>query len=348
MGLISLIESILTIAGENRLSTSPIGCELHQGNGACRLAGSAELMSGIDDVSFQFLAENSIDIICRAGTDMVLRYVSPSSHRVLGWKPEEMTGKRPGDFILSADASFLPDSLVSGLDRSPLTVRMRKKDGTVAWVEIKHRVVCDPATGEPIETVIVIRDTTKSRMLEEQLSALELTDSSTRLSTHRAFDDALQSEWNRTLREGSYLSLLLLDFNRFRQFHDWRQHREGDRCLAKAAAEVIKALRITDFAARYGAEDIAVILPSTSPRGAAKVAEKVQSAINRLRSPATGIGTNEGRLTVSIGIATVLARPGATVRMPEILRLGANNALQKAKQNKPAPAPAFAYSLPED
>jgi diguanylate cyclase (GGDEF)-like protein/PAS domain S-box-containing protein len=305
-------------------------------------------MSGVDDVSFQFLAENSIDIICRAGTDMVLRYVSPSSFRVLGWMPEEMTGKRPDDFILSADASFLPNSLVPGLDRSPLTVRMRKKDGTVAWVEIKHRMVCDPASGEPVEAVIVIRDTTESRMLEEQLTALEITDSSTGLATQRAFEDALQSEWHRTLRQSSYLSLLLLDFNHFRQFHDRRQHREGDRCLTKAAAEVIGALRLTDFAARYGSEDIAVILPSTSPRGAAKVAERVQSAVKRLRSPASATGTNEGRLAVSIGIATVLARPGATSRMPEILRLGATNALQKAKQDGTAPAPASPETPPED
>ncbi len=304
-------------------------------------------MTAVDDVGFQFLAENSSDIICRAALDMVLRYVSPSSFRILGWKPEEMTGKRPDDFILSADASFLPDSLVSGLDRSPLTVRMRKKDGTIAWVEIKHRMICDPGTGEPTETVIVIRDTTESRMLQEQLSALELTDSITGLSTQRAFDDALQGEWNRTLREGSYISLLLLDFNHFRQFHDWRQHREGDRCLAKAAAEVIGALRVTDFAARYGAEDLAVILPSTNPGGAAKVAQRVQSAVNNLRSPTTGTGTREGRLTVSIGIATVLARPGATVRMPELLRLAADNALQKAKQDRTATPPVFPDIFPE-
>jgi diguanylate cyclase (GGDEF)-like protein len=106
-------------------------------------------------------------------------------------------------------------------------------------------------------------------------------------------------------------------------------------------------LRITDFAARYGAEDIAVILPSTSPGGAAKVAERVQSAVKNLRSPAAGTGANEGRLTVSIGIATVLARPGATVRMPEILRLGADNALQKAKQNRTATPPAFPDAPPK-
>jgi diguanylate cyclase (GGDEF)-like protein/PAS domain S-box-containing protein len=306
-----------------------------------------EHMSTVDDVGLQFLAENSNDIICRAALDMILHYVSPSSSRILGWMPEEMIGKRTDDFILSDDASSLHDSLVSGLGRSPLTVRMRKKDGTIAWVEIKHRMVCDPATGEPAETVIVIRDTTESRMLQEQLSALELKDSITGLSTQRAFEDALQSEWNRTLRDGSYMSLLLLDFNHFRQFHDWRQHQEGDRCLAKAAAEVIGALRVTDFAARYGAEDIAVILPSTNPGGAAKVAERVQSAVKNLRSPATGTGTKEGRLTVSIGIASALARPGATVRMPEIFRLGADSALLKAKQNRTLRPVVFPDISPE-
>ena len=207
---------------------------------------------------------------------------------------------------------------------------MRKKDGTIAWIETKQRK-CDGAEGQPTETIIVMHDITERKILQEQLSMLELTDSRTGLSTHRAFDQALEREWNRTLREGWQLSLLLLDFNHFRQFHDWRLHEEGDRCLAKAAAAVIGVLRVTDFAAHYGAEDIAVILPSTGQGAAAKVAAKVRSAIQGLRSSPGGTGGNEGWLTVNIGIATALAGPGATARMPEILRLAADNALQKAK-----------------
>lgn len=291
-------------------------------------------MSAVEEVSFQFLAENSSDVICRAGIDMLLRYVSPSSARVLGWGPEEMNGRRLDDFILSTDAAFLSHDLLSDPDRSPFTVRIHKKDGGLAWVEIKHRTVRDAVSGEPAEIVIVLRDVTESRMLEEQLSALELTDSRTGLATARAFDDALQNEWNRSLREGSHLSLLLLDFNHFRQFHDWRQHREGDRCLAEAAAAVIKVLRNTDFAARYGAEDIAIILPSTSSDGGTKVAQKVRSAVETVRSPADEPGKKEGRIIVSIGLATVWARPGATIRMPELLRLAADSALQKAKKSK--------------
>jgi diguanylate cyclase (GGDEF)-like protein/PAS domain S-box-containing protein len=297
-------------------------------------------MSPEDEVGFQFLADNSIDVICRAGTDRVLRYVSPSSSRVLGWKPEEMTGKQPDEFIISADAPDRPDSLASNRDGSPFIVRMRKKDGTTAWVEIKHRIVCDPGTGAAVETVMVIRDVSERKALQEQISALELTDSRTGLCTHRAFDAALENEWNRTQREASSVSLLLLDFNHFRQFHDWRQHREGDRCLSKAAAAVLTAVRATDLAARYGAEDIAILLPSTDAAGAAKVAAKVQSAIEAIRSaPASGEEC-EGRVTVRIGIATASARPGATPRMPEILRLGADAALQKATSGRIVRRPA--------
>jgi diguanylate cyclase (GGDEF)-like protein/PAS domain S-box-containing protein len=280
-------------------------------------------MPGENEASFQFLAENSIDIICRAGLDMVLHYVSPSCFHVLGWMPEEMMGKRPDAFFLPEDASALAGNSLA-------IVRMRMKDGMMAWVEIKHRMLCDSSTGVPRENIVVIRDITERKTLEERLAVLELTDSRTGLFTARAFDEALEREWNRTLREGSFLSLLLLDFDHFRQFHDWREHLEGDRCLAKAAATVLAVLRVTDFAARYGEEAIAIILPSTGPGGATRVAAKLRSAIEPLRSTLHVKLEAQGVATVHIGISTVLARAGGTTRMPEILLLAADNALQRA------------------
>ena len=207
---------------------------------------------------------------------MVLHYVSPSSFHVLGWKPEEMTGKRPDAFFLPEDATALAGNTLA-------IVRMRMKDGMMAWVEIKHRLVCDSVSGVPRENIIVIRDITERKTLEERLSVSESTDSRTGLFTAGAFEEALEREWNRTLREETFLSLLLLDFNHFRQFHDWREHLEGDRCLGKAAAAVLRVLRVTDFAARYGAEAIAVILPSTGPAGCGQSRRK--GAFRRRASP---------------------------------------------------------------
>ncbi len=305
-------------------------------------------MSSNDAASFQFLAENSIDVICRAGPDMILNYVSPSSFHVLGWKPEEMIGKRPDAFVSSEDAS-LPETHSSGLDNPSVTVRMRKKDGLIAWMEITRRPMCDSATGEAKETVIVMRDITERKILEDRLSILARTDSLTGLSTPRAFDEVLEREWSRTQREGSSISLLLLHFNHFTQFHNWQAHLEGDRCLATAAAAIAPILRATDVAAHYGAEDIAIMLPATGPGGAAKVAEKVRSAIEPLHSAFRHKEEGHACAMVCIGISTVLARSSGTMRMPEILILAADNALQRAKRQQPESGGGGASGyLPED
>src|SRR5271156_4861665 len=224
-------------------------------------------MSGEYEIGFQFLAENSTDVVCRAGVNLALHYSSPSSFRVLGWRPEEMIGVKLDAFVIKEDASALAAAFAvtpsPGFGSPAVTVRMTKKDGTLAWMEIRHHALCDSATGNPRETVIVLRDVADRKPLEERLSALALTDSLTGLSTHHAFLKALEREWNRALREGSPISLLRLDFNDFWQFHGVESHVKGDGCLARAAAAVMNVLRVTDLAARYGAEDIAIILPLT-------------------------------------------------------------------------------------
>jgi diguanylate cyclase (GGDEF)-like protein/PAS domain S-box-containing protein len=281
-----------------------------------------------DQASIQFLAENSTDVICRAGADMMLHYASPSSFHVLGWKPEEMVGKRTDAFVISEDALALTAN--QGED-SPVSVRMRRKDGSLAWVEIKRHQICDANTGEPRETLFLMHDVTERKVLEEKLSLLAATDTLTGLSSHRAFEEALEREWNRALREGSRISLLMLDFHDFKQFHSWPRHLEGDGCLEKAAAVVIGALRLTDVAAHYGGEEIAILLPSTGPTGAANVAGKVKSAFQALRPARSDTAKAEIGAPLSIGIVTVFARPGATVNMPEILLLAVNAALHAAR-----------------
>jgi diguanylate cyclase (GGDEF)-like protein/PAS domain S-box-containing protein len=298
----------------------------------------------VDDPGFKFLADNSIDVICRMGVDMTLFYVSPSAFRVLGWKPEEMQGKIVEDFLLPQDAAALATHLTAALDESPLTLRMRKRDGTLAWVELTSRPVRDSATAKPTETIIVIRDITERRTLEERLSVLELTDPRTGLSTHRAFEETLEREWHRSARDGSDISLLLLDFDHFRQYHEL--HREGDSCLEKAAAAVIGSVRVTDFTALYGIEDIAIILPSTGPDGAAKTAEKIRAAVHALGSAPQPAAPRDGRMTVSVGFASVSPRPGGTSRMPELLRIAADNALRKAQRHRIPWPPAAQVSPP--
>lgn len=292
-------------------------------------------MPSDDGIDFQFLAENSADIICRAGLDMILRYVSPSSFDLLGWKPEEMIDKGPEGFVLPEDLPIVASSsnrfLSPGVQNSSSTVRMRKKDGTIIWMELNARLARDPATGEPSEVVLVMRDVTVRKQLEDRLSALALTDGLTGLLNRRAFDETLDREWKRTLREGSEMSLLLLDVDHFKQFNDQYGHQAGDDCLRAVAAAVSKAVRATDTVARYGGEEIAVVLPSTYTAGAVEVAEKIRAIVEALQLPLEGNPEGGSWVTVSVGVATAIARVGGTMRMPESLLLAADNAMYKAK-----------------
>jgi diguanylate cyclase (GGDEF)-like protein len=99
--------------------------------------------------------------------------------------------------------------------------------------------------------------------------------------------------------------------------------------MRTVAVAVRGAVRATDLIARYGGEEIAVILPSTDTAGAVDVAEKMRAAVGALHL--THEGHVEGHLTASIGAATALARQGGTMRMPESLLLAADTALYKAK-----------------
>jgi len=296
-----------------------------------------ESVSRESESNFQFLAEHSVDIICRVGLDLVMRYTSPSTFRVLGWKPEEMTGKVAQDFILAEDMPVLAAAIVRifepDVQSETATVRMRKKDGSTAWMEMNARLVRDASTGEPTEYVTVMRDITERKILEEQLSALSLTDGLTGLSNRRAFDEALDREWKRTLREGSQISLLLLDIDHFKEFNDHYGHQVGDDCLRAVAASLKGAVRAADVIARYGGEEIAVIPAATDTAGAVEVAEKARSAIEALRLPHDGRPDDGDHLTVSIGAATALARQGGTISLPEGLLLAADTALYKAKHD---------------
>ena len=309
-------------------------------------------MPNFDEVSFKFLAEHNADIICRFGLDMMLHYVSPSSVHVLGWTPEEMMDMEqfallPPEDVPNAIATI--ERNLSSVTTVPLTTRMRKKDGTLVWVEITACVVRDVVTGVPIESVTTIRDIHERKLLEEKLSALSLTDGLTGLANRRAFDEVLEREWKRTLREGSHMSLLLLDLDHFKQFNDSYGHQIGDDCLRSVAVAILDSVRrATDIVARYGGEEIAVVLPCADSAGALAIAESVLYAISALRIPHQFNAEGEHLVTASIGVATALARQGGTMRMPESLLMSADHALYKAKhEGRNRVAAAFLIASPD-
>jgi diguanylate cyclase (GGDEF)-like protein/PAS domain S-box-containing protein len=289
-----------------------------------------------DEIDFQSLAENSVDIICRARLDYSLEYVSPSCVRILGWTRQEMMDAPPLGFMVPEDAHLVDEAIVraaaSGGPFSFVTLRMRRKVGSPVWMEVTSNQVLDPVTGELTGFVTVLRDISERKRFEERLTAQALTDGLTGLANRRSFDDTLDREWKRTLREGSQLSLLLVDIDHFKSVNDRYGHQVGDDYLRVISAAVCGAVRSPDTVARYGGEEIAVILPGAGSEGAVETGERVRIAIKALRLTHTGNPLSGEWVTASVGAATALARQGGTIRMPESLLLAADNALYKAKQ----------------
>ena len=156
-------------------------------------------------------------------------------------------------------------------------------------------------------------------------------DALTDLANRRSFDKALGDELELSTRSGGACSLLLLDLDRFKSVNDTYGHQAGDAVL-RATAAILKdqvfSLRSGDRAlvARYGGEEIAVLLPGISETGARRIGEAMRSAIEAATVP---VNQGEIRVTVSVGLATFPAHG----RDAAGLIAAADSALYQAKES---------------
>lgn len=144
----------------------------------------------------------------------------------------------------------------------------------------------------------------KLREANQNLEEISRKDPLMGIANRRCFDEYFQKEWLRAIRDGTSLSLLIGDVDFFKAYNDTYGHVAGDKCLQKVARILSDVVdRPGDLAARYGGEEIAFVLPSTSEVGAHKLAEKVRfsvaaMALSHEQSPVAEV------VTISIGCGT--------------------------------------------
>ncbi|MGH8380345.1 diguanylate cyclase [Pseudomonas sp.] len=162
------------------------------------------------------------------------------------------------------------------------------------------------------------------------LQRLMNSDGLTGLSNRRHFDEHLELEWRRAMREQAQLSLLMIDVDYFKAFNDTFGHLAGDEALRKVA-ETIRGscARPSDLPARYGGEEFVLVLPNTSPGGARLVAEKLRQSVAAMNIAHNMPGA-DSCLTVSIGLATLTPAIGSHCRQ---LISAADKGLYLAKNN---------------
>jgi diguanylate cyclase (GGDEF)-like protein len=145
------------------------------------------------------------------------------------------------------------------------------------------RVTKNFDTGEIDGVVAISRDMTEYKNLEQKLAALAAIDGLTGLANRRHFDERLENEWARARREGTTLSLLMIDVDHFKKFNDRYGHPAGDACLRSVAGVLAAQVRRpADLAARYGGEEFVLLLPDADAAGCQQVGKRIRESLAAL------------------------------------------------------------------
>lgn len=265
------------------------------------------------------VAENSRDVILLLDFEGKRNFISAPEQFWGGWTRAEIENTSTMQIVHPDDAGTFATVLAdlrARRDSALIEVRVQRKDGTYAWIEAALRTVRDPITHLPTGILANIREVTQRKEAElelefayQKVEALSVTDPLTGLANRRRFDQTLNAEWRRALREQNPLSLLLIDADHFKNFNDTYGHPAGDACLKQIADSVVGDVsRATDLACRIGGEEFAILLPNTSGPAARALANHICDSVRSRQIPHTA--SPREIVTISIGCATVIPQAG--------------------------------------
>ena len=191
------------------------------------------------------------------------------------------------------------------------------------WIDIAYPIFLILSTYTIVYVVKFIR---KSEDFEKTYK-LATTDGLTELYNHRYFQEQMLALVDTSKRYNTNFSLIMIDIDFFKKFNDKFGHQTGDAVLRKVAEILKKTVRASDIVARYGGEEMAVILPNTNLEDAVITANKICKAVNE--KPFKLLDDIECIITISLGVATYPIHGQVQQELIEI----ADRGLYNAKEN---------------
>jgi diguanylate cyclase (GGDEF)-like protein/PAS domain S-box-containing protein len=291
----------------------------------------AEVALRKSEERYRELFDNANDMIITIDLKGNITSVNKMAEKITGYSVVDIIGKNVSCLLHPDDlkkAMKMIECKLSGEAKTVYDLDIISKDGRVTPSEISSNLMFQ--SGQPAGVQAFVRDITERKKMLNKLRKISFKDGLTGLANRRYFDEILNNEWRRAKRESHPLSLVLIDIDSFKPFNDTYGHQEGDVCL-KNISRVIKpyAKRPGDLAARYGGEELALILPCANSQNAFKIAEKIRKRVQKLK-----ITHNESKvdgcktISISAGVATLV--PDADSTQSILVNL-ADKALYSAK-----------------
>jgi len=286
---------------------------------------------------FRSLVENLPVGIYRntPGPDGRFVTANPASARMHGYDSiEEFLRVRVAD--LYADPSQrkdLSDKLIARGRLEQEEIRLRRKDGTEFWGAVTAQAVRDES-GQICYFDGHMEDITARKLAQEalqeanrRLEELATTDELTGLWNRRRLGEMLKTEIDRALRQETALAIAMFDVDQFKATNDAYGHALGDQVLREVARMFRGAARATDVVARYGGDEVVVLMPDTSAVEAVAAAERIRQAVDH---QVVSDGHSSVRVTLSAGVAALKLDE---TDMPDTLLCAADEALFAAKHS---------------
>ena len=261
-----------------------------------------------------------------------IQYANPACGRYLGCSPEALEKKSLGDLLspqvtqeyldyfarCASEPEFAPQP-------GAREVVIRQSDGTLREMDL----TLAPMAMHETLFIGLLHDITHHKQSENALQRAALVDPLTKIANRRHFDTFVEMEWQRAIRSGEPLSLVVLDVDHFKLYNDTFGHAAGDLALQTVAGVLqAHAPRATDLAARYGGEEFVLLFAETSPADAAALAEDIRTAVQGLCLPHPRSTTSEW-ITCSIGVVTMF--PTQLDHVEELF-IAADRAMYAAKE----------------
>ena len=212
----------------------------------------------------------------------IITNVSKSFCNINGYTKEELIGKHHNIFRDPSFPKSVYKELWSELKKGNTwhgEIRNLAKNGQPYWVDVK----IEPQYNEygTLEGYTAIKfDITDKKLIEK----LSITDGMTNLYNRRHFNDLFEKEINRSRRNDSFMALMIIDVDHFKQYNDTYGHFLGDQALIKVASVLDKCLsRSSDFAFRLGGEEFGAIFSGVTENDAKKLCQKILSDIEDLK-----------------------------------------------------------------